>query len=35
MEAEKGARSFVVDLWTRHGEGWRIAARYVSDAPAD
>lgn len=25
---------FVVDVWTKKGEGWQLAARYLSAAPA-
>ncbi len=31
---QAGARSFVVDAWTRQGTGWQLLARYESPLPA-
>ncbi len=31
---ERVADHFVVDVWTKKGDGWQLAARYLSTAPA-
>ncbi|HYX68003.1 MAG TPA: nuclear transport factor 2 family protein [Terriglobales bacterium] len=30
---EQTTRHFVVDVWTKKGDGWQLAARYLSAAP--
>lgn len=30
-----GGAAFIVDVWNRVGDGWRLATRYASDAASD